>query len=98
MARRAGPLSFVVRRRENSVMLRHTCSIARLMSGIAILSVSLAALLALRQRQVLDDPGVGLLALVLALILTTGADRALFGRRYRAFWLGFTATGWLCAA
>src|SRR5262249_12812499 len=53
------------------------------------------ALLSHRDR---DDPLVSVLALVLTLILTVAADRALFGRRHRAFWLGFTATGWLCAA
>jgi MFS family permease len=68
------------------------------MSGIAILAVGLAALLALRPPRVQDDPGVGLLAFVLAAALTVAADRALFGPRRRAFWLGFTATGWLCAA
>ena len=73
-------------------------SLARLMAGIAILSVSLAALLALRPHQVINDPGVGVLTLPLALILTTGADRALFGRKSRAFWIGFTMTGWLCGA
>jgi hypothetical protein len=68
------------------------------MAGIAIFSVSLASLLALRPNRVIDDPGVGVLTLLLALILTIGADRALFGRKSRAFWIGFTATGWLCAA
>jgi hypothetical protein len=68
------------------------------MAGIGILSVSLAALLSLRPHRVIDDPGIGVLALLLALILTIGADRALFGRKSRAFWIGFMATGWLCAA
>ena len=73
-------------------------SLARLMAGIAILSVSLAALLALRPHEVINDPGVGVLTLLLTVILTIGGDRALFGRKSRAFWIGFTATGWLCAA
>jgi hypothetical protein len=68
------------------------------MGAIAILSVSLAALLTLRPRRVIEDPGVGVLTLGLALVLTTAADRALLGRRSRAFWIGFTATGWLSAA
>ena len=79
-------------------MQRRPWRLARLMAGVAILSVSLAALLALRPHQVMDDPGVGVLTLLLALILTIGADRALFGRKSRSFWIGFTATGWLCAA
>jgi hypothetical protein len=68
------------------------------MAGIGILAVSLAALLSLRPHRVIDDPGVGVLTLPLALILTIGADRVLFGRKSRAFWIGFTTTGWLCAA
>ena len=79
-------------------MQRRSWSLARLMAGIAILSVSLASLLALRPHRFIDDPGVGVLTLSLALVLTTAADRALFGRKSRAFWIGFTATGWLCAA
>ena len=46
----------------------------------------------------MDDPGVGVLGWVLALVLTFVTDRALFGRRHRSFWLGFTAAWWLCAA
>jgi hypothetical protein len=79
-------------------MPRRSWSLARLTAAIAILCVSLAALLALRPHRVIDDPGVGVLAVALALVLTTAADRALFGGRSRAFWIGFTATGWLCAA
>jgi hypothetical protein len=79
-------------------MSKRNWSVARLMFGIAILAASLASLLALRPDVVLYDAGVSLVVLSLASILTVGADRALFGRRRRAFWLGFTATGWLCAA
>jgi hypothetical protein len=71
-------------------------SIARIMADIAILAVGLTALPALCSRR--NDSGVGVLGLVLALILALVTDRALFGRRHRAFWLGFTATAWLCAA
>jgi hypothetical protein len=67
------------------------------MAGIASLSARLASLLALRPHGVIDDPGVGMLSLSVALILTTGANRAWFGRKPRLFWIGFTATGWLCA-
>ncbi len=80
------------------MMRRRTWTIARLMADVAIFSVGLAALHALLPFRVGDDPGVGVLTLPLALILTTGADRAVFGGRSRAFWLGFAATGWLCAA
>src|SRR4051812_11404636 len=79
-------------------MRKRPWSVARLMSAIAILAIGLTVLLALRTRQEMDDPGVGILALALALILAAAADRALFGPRGRAFWLGFTAMGWLCAA
>jgi hypothetical protein len=71
-------------------------SIARIMADIAILAVGLTALPALCSRP--NDSGVGVLGTVLALILTLVTDRALFGRRHRAFRLGFTAAGWLCAA
>ena len=69
---------------------------ARIMADIAILAVGMTALPALCSRR--NDSGVGILATVLALILTAATDRALFGKRHRAFWLGFTAAGWLCAA
>ena len=77
-------------------MRRPTWSVAQLMSGIAIFSVSMAALLAILPSRVIDDPGVRVLTVPLALVLTIGADRAFFARS-RAFWLGFTAAGWLIA-
>jgi hypothetical protein len=79
-------------------MLERPWSIARLMAATALLALGLTALLALRTPRMRDDPGVGVLALVLALVLTAAADRAMFGRGRRAFWLGFATTGWLCAA
>ena len=78
--------------------MRKRLSVSRLMVGIALLAVGLATLLPLRPRPLFDDPGVTALAATLALVLTAGAGRALFGRRHRAFWLGFTVAGWLCAA
>jgi MFS family permease len=77
-------------------MLKPTWSVARIMADIAILAVGLTALPALCSWR--NDVGVGVLEMFLALILTLVTDRALFGRRHRAFWLGFTAAGWLCAA
>jgi hypothetical protein len=68
-----------------------------MMTDIALLAVGITALLALRSRPGIDDPGVGVLGMFLALILTVAADRALFGQRHRTFWLGFTVAGWLCA-
>ena len=41
---------------------------------------------------------VGVLGMLLAPILTVVTDRALFGRSHRAFWVGFTVAGWMCAA
>jgi hypothetical protein len=41
---------------------------------------------------------VGVLGMLLALILTVVTDLALFDRRHRAFWVGFTVAGWVCAA
>ncbi len=76
-------------------MPRPAWSVARIMADIAILAVGMTALPALCLRR--NDSGVGVLATVMALILTVVTDRALFGRRHRAFWLGFTAAGWLCA-
>lgn len=73
-------------------------SIARLMTGVAILALGMAALLALCPRAALDDPSLGVLAFALALILTIESDQVLFGRRYRAFWIGSLATSWLVAA
>lgn len=77
-------------------MPKPTWSVARIMADIAILAVGLTALPALCSRR--NDSGVGMLVMVLALILTLVTDRALFGRRHRAFWLGFTAAAWLCTA
>jgi hypothetical protein len=71
-------------------------SIARIMADIAVLAVGLTALPALCSRP--NDSGVGVLGTVLALILTLVTDRALFGGRHWAFWLGFAAAAWLCAA
>jgi hypothetical protein len=79
-------------------MRRRRWSIARLMAAIATLAVSLSVLQVLRPRRGMTGPGLITLILVLTLVLTAAADRALFGRRYRAFWLGFTAAGWLSAA
>jgi hypothetical protein len=76
-------------------MPRPTWSVARIMADIAILAVGMTALPALCSRR--NDSGVGILATVLALILTVATDRALFGKGHRGFWLGFTAAGWLCA-
>jgi hypothetical protein len=78
-------------------MVKHQWSVARIMVDIALLAVGITALLAFRSGPGIDDPGVGVLGMNLALILTVAADRALFAQRHRAFWLGFTATGWLCA-
>jgi hypothetical protein len=81
-------------------MLRHAWSIRRTMVAIAILAVGMAGLLALRPRHLADDAGVAVLTIVLAMILTiltVGAELALRGQGHRAFWLGFTVTGWLCA-
>jgi hypothetical protein len=75
-------------------------SIRRTMVAIAILAVGMAGLLALRPRHVADDAGVAVLAVVLAVILTiltVAAELAMGPQGYRAFWLGFTITGWLCA-
>jgi MFS family permease len=79
-------------------MRKRSWSVARMMVDIAILAVGLTSFLALRSRQDGDNSGVGVLGFVLALVLTVVTDRALFGRRHRSFWLGFTAAAWLCAA
>ena len=79
-------------------MRRDHWSVGRMMVATAILAVGMAGLFALRSRHDMDDPGVGVLAIFLALILTVVTDEALFGQRHRAFWLGFTFVGWLCAA
>jgi hypothetical protein len=68
------------------------------MTAIATLAVGLSVLQALGPRRGGVDLGLGILILALTLVLTAAADRVWFGRRYRAFWLGFTAAGWLCAA
>src|ERR1700678_3855404 len=72
-------------------------SVSRITAAVAILAVGLTALLSLRSRQDMDDPGVVVLAMFLAFILTVATYRALFGQRHRAFWLGFTVVGWICA-
>jgi hypothetical protein len=68
------------------------------MTGIATFAIGLAALLALRPRQDMTDPGMFALLMVLALVLTAGVNLVLFGRRRRDFWLGFTLAGWLGVA
>jgi hypothetical protein len=78
-------------------MAKPTWSIARIMADIAVLAAGLATLSALRSRRNMNDLGAGILDMVLALILTIVTDRALFGRRHRPFWIGFTVAGWLCA-
>jgi hypothetical protein len=70
-------------------------SIARLMAAIATLAVGLSVFQVLRPRQGMTGPGLVTLSLVLTLVLTAAADRAFFGRRHRAFWLGLTVAGWL---
>jgi hypothetical protein len=85
-------------RRGGRLMQKHTWSVARMMADIAILAVGLTSFLALRSRQDMNDRGVRVLGLVLALVLTVVSDRALFGRRHRSFWLGFMAAGWMCSA
>ena len=68
------------------------------MVATAVLAIGTTSLLAFRSPRDMQETGVGVLALVLALILTLATDRASFGERHRAFWLGFAAAGWLCAA
>jgi hypothetical protein len=77
-------------------MQKPILSVARLMADIAMVAVGLTAFRAVCSRR--DDPGVGVLCMVLAVVTTVATDRALFGRRHRPFWLGFAAAGWLCAA
>jgi hypothetical protein len=79
-------------------MRRRSWSIARLMTAIATLAVGLSVLQALSTRQGRTDPGLAALIFLLTLVLTAAADRALFGRRNRAFWLGFAVAAWLCVA
>jgi hypothetical protein len=69
-----------------------------MMSGIAVLAVGLAVLLALRPAPLVGDGLIGILCFVIAAVLTAATDRAFFARTHRAFWLGFAATAWLCAA
>jgi hypothetical protein len=79
-------------------MLKHGWSIGRIMANIAILAVGMSTLLAVRASQDMQYTSVGVLGMLLALILTAVTDRALFGRRHRAFWVGFTVAGWMSAA
>src|SRR5262249_19713550 len=67
-------------------------SVARMMSGIAVLAVGLAVLLALRPAPLVGDGLIGILCFVIAAVLTAATDRAFFARTHRAFWLGFAAT------
>ena len=63
------------------------------MTDIAILAVGMTAMLALRTSGDMQDVGVGVLGMFLALILTLVTDRAFFGRKHRAFWVGFAVAG-----
>jgi hypothetical protein len=68
------------------------------MAALATFAVGLSVLQALAPRQGLTDPGPVVLNFVLSLALTAATVRAVFGRRHRVFWLGFTVAGWLCVA
>jgi hypothetical protein len=78
--------------------VRPKWSVARMMSGIAVLAVGLAVLLALRPAPLVGDGLIGILCFVMAAVLTVATDRALFTRSHRVFWFGFAATAWFCAA
>jgi len=78
--------------------VRPRWSVARVMSGIAVLAVGLAVMLALRPAPLVGDALIGILSFLMAVVLAAATDRALFARVRRAFWLGFAATAWLCAA
>ncbi len=60
------------------------------MTLVALMALGMAAIQAMLSRY----GSVGPASLALASAVTIGAERALFGRRHRGFWLGFTATGW----
>lgn len=79
-------------------MKRRGWSTTRILVDTATLGVALAALLACRSARDAADPGVGVLALLMAAMLAAAADRAWFGARRRAFWLGCAATGGAVAA
>jgi hypothetical protein len=68
------------------------------MLDVAVLAVGLALLLTLRPGPLANDVMIGVLGFLVACVLAVAADRALFARARRAFWLGFAATAWLCAA
>jgi hypothetical protein len=72
-------------------------SISRIMADIAFLAVGMTTLLALRSSTDMQDAGLGVLGMFLALILTLVTDRAFFGRKHRAFWVGFAVSGWICS-
>jgi len=67
------------------------------MSGIAVVAVGLAVMLALRPTPLADDALIGMLCFLVAVVLAAATDRAIFARPRRAFWLGFAASAWLCA-
>ena len=75
-------------------MMRRNRSVARLMVDIAILAIGLNAAITFAPPRGPIDLAVP----ALALALTVGADRVVFGRGRRVFWLGFTVTGWLVIA
>jgi hypothetical protein len=67
------------------------------MVDIGMLAISLAVLMALSSGSSRGDLGYGLVALVVAAILTSAADRAVFGSKRKAFWRGASITGCLVA-
>jgi hypothetical protein len=79
-------------------MRKQGWSIGRIMTNVAILAAGMSALLAARARGDSQYGEVGVLAIILAMILTIVTDRAFYSRRHRTFWLGFTTAAWLCAA
>jgi hypothetical protein len=78
-------------------MRKRGWSIGRIMADIAFLAVGMTTMLAFRASKDMQDTGVGVLGVFLALILTLVTDRAFFGRKHRAFWVGFAVAGWICS-
>ncbi len=57
--------------------VRPRWSVARVMSGIAVLAVGLAVMLALRPTPLVGDALIGILCFLMAVLLAAATDRAL---------------------
>jgi hypothetical protein len=70
---------------------RERLTIRQVIVAVAVIAIGFAATRAFALGERVPGISAGIFALVIA--LTVGTDRAIFGHRCRAFWLGFVLSG-----